>query len=96
MLKIDALGDSGLNKYIVYIDEIASFLDFTENSTLDSVLKRVPIVLMRLVKNAGKIIVSDALINDNVFEFLKHHDLNSNIFLKNSYQTFKNVSGRPS
>ena len=91
LVKIDALGDSELKNYIVYIDEIASFLEFTENSTLDSVLKRVLIVLMRIVKNAGKIIVSDALINDNVFEFLKHRDLNSTIFIKNSFQKFKDV-----
>ena len=91
LTKIDALGDDELANYIVYIDEIASFLEFTGNDTLDSVLKRVQVVLMRIVRYAGKIIVSDALINDNVFEFLKHRDIKTTIFLKNNYQMFKDV-----
>ena len=91
LTKIDALGDDELANYIVYIDEIASFLEFTGNDTLDSVLKRVQVVLMRIVRYAGKIIVSDALINDNVFEFLKHRDIKTTIVLKNNYQKFKDV-----
>ena len=58
---------------------------------MDSVLKRVQVALMRIIKFAGKIIVSDALINDNVFEFLKHRDISSTIFLKNNFQKFKDV-----
>ncbi len=48
-------------------------------------------MLSRLVKFARKVIVSDALINDNTFEFLKHRSLESTIVLTNTIQKFQNV-----
>ena len=65
----------GYNKNInekMYIDEISSFLELTHNDTLDNVLKHVYHTLIRFIKHADKVIVSDALITDAVFELLKH------------------------
>ena len=55
LVRIEALGDEELEAYIVYIDEIASFLEFTDTDTLDSVLKRVQVALMRIIKLAGQL-----------------------------------------
>ena len=61
-----------IENYVVYIDEIASFLEFTHNDTLDNNIQTIYTSLIDIVKNAKKVIVSDALITDNVINFLKH------------------------
>ena len=74
LAKLGELEDEELANYIVYIDEVSSFLEFTDHDTLDSMLKKVFVILTRFAKCVGKLIASDALINDNTFEFLKHRD----------------------
>ena len=91
LAKLGDLDDEELEYYIVYIDEISSFLEFTHNDTLDGMLKQVFVLLQRLVKFAGKVVVSDALINDNAFEFLKKRLLESTVMLSDGFQKFKNV-----
>jgi hypothetical protein len=44
-----------------------------------------------LAKFAGKVIVSDALINDNTFEFLKHRRPEATLMLTNGFKKFKDV-----
>ena len=72
-----ALDTNELEEYVVYIDEIASFLEFTHNDTLDNNIHTVYGMLMHIMKHAKKVIVSDALINDNVITFLKHREINT-------------------
>jgi hypothetical protein len=91
LAKLGDLGEDELSNYIVYIDEISSFLEFTHNDTLDGVLQQVFVLLQRLVKFAGKVIVSDALINDATFFFLKSRPLENTVMLTNTFQKFKNV-----
>jgi hypothetical protein len=91
LAKLGELDEDELENYIVYIDEVSSFLEFTHNDTLDSILKDVFVLLSRLVKHAKKVIVSDALINDNTFEFLKNRRPETTIMLSNSFQKFQNV-----
>ncbi len=47
--------------------------------------------LSSLVKPARKVIVSDTLINDNTFEFLKNRSPESTTMLTNSFHKFQNV-----
>ena len=70
--KLDALDEAEIANYIVYIDEVSSFTEFTENDLLDNRLKNIVSLLTRLMKHAKKVIVSDALINDATFELLRH------------------------
>ena len=91
LAKLDDLEDEELANYIVYVDEVSSFLEFTHNDTLDSVLKRVFVLLTRFARCAGKLIVSDALISDNTFEFLKHRDATKTVMLTNMFQKFLDV-----
>lgn len=91
LLKLGALEDDDLEEYTVYIDEVSSLTEFTNNDLLDSILKQVVMMLCRLVRCAKKVIVSDALINDNTFELLKHRNLNKTVMLTNEFQKFAGV-----
>ena len=72
LVKLDALEEEEIANYIVYIDEVSSFTEFTENDLLDHRLKNIVSLLTRLMRFAKKVIVSDALINDATFELLNH------------------------
>ena len=66
------LTNEELSNYIVFIDEINSFLEhLTHNETLHHALKPIYALLIRIIKNAHKVIVADALISDNVFTLLE-------------------------
>ena len=73
--KLKNLQDNEIQDYIVYIDEISSFAEFTNNDLLDGIMKQTVYTLTRFLRLAKKVIVSDALINDNTFELLKKTDL---------------------
>ena len=91
MAKLGDTDDDELANDIVYIDETSSFLEFTQNDTLDGVLKVVFTYLQRLVNFAGKVIVSDALINDATFLFLKRRPKSDTIMLTNTFQKFEKI-----
>lgn len=80
-----------LEDYIIYIDEIASFLEFTHNDTLDNNIQTVYGMLMDIMKHAKKVIVSDALINDNVISFLKHRETDQTLYINNLHQKYSGV-----
>ena len=85
------LDDDEMNNYILYIDEVSSFLEFTHNETLKGNMKQIYYVLMKLIKHCSKIIVSDALINDNVIQLLRcRKEANQTLFINNSFQKYKN------
>ena len=88
--KLASLGDEEINNYVVYLDEISSFLEFTHNDTLKTHMKDVYHILMRLLKYCNKVIVSDALIHDNVVNFLKcRKQNNKTLYINNTYQKYK-------
>ena len=91
LVKLDALEEEEIANYIVYIDEVSSFTEFTENDLLDHRLKKIVSLLTRLMKFAKKVIVSDALINDATFELLKHRALSKTVFLTNEFKKFEGV-----
>lgn len=80
------------NNYIVYIDEITSFLfSLTHNDNLNSVLKMVYIVLMKIINNCHKVIVSDATITDSTFNFLSKRHQTKTVFINNSFRKYEGV-----
>jgi hypothetical protein len=91
LVKLDALEPDEISKYVVYVDEVSSFTEFTDNDLLDGRLKKIVNLLMRLMRYAGKVIVSDALINDATFELLKHRPLSNSVFLTNEFKKFEGV-----
>ena len=89
ILQLDKLSNMELSQYFVYIDEINSFLQLTHNKTLDTNIRQIFNLLMRIIKNAHKIIVSDNLITDSVFELLKCRG--DYKFIVNGYKKFRDV-----
>lgn len=85
--------DYQFKDYIVYIDEVASFLEcLTHNKTLDQNLRKIFNILMRIIINAHKVIVSDALINDNVFTLLSCRDDNKKVYIENTYKKYNGIN----
>ena len=78
--------------YVIYIDEINSFLNYlTHSTTLDSNLKEVYEILKRMVNNCNKLIVSDAQIMNNVILFLQNRKGNK-FYIKNNYKKYEGVN----
>ena len=46
---------------------------------------------MNFIKSANKVIVPDAVINDAVFEFLKHRELESMVYVENKFKKWQDV-----
>ena len=61
-----------INNYIIYSDEINSFLPYlTHNDTLDKELKQIYNLVKKVITNCHKVIVSDAHIYNNFMMFIK-------------------------
>jgi hypothetical protein len=87
--KLSSASKEHFNDYIIYIDEITSFLQtLTHNETLDKDIKQIYYLLMKIIKNAYKVIVSDAIINDNTFNFLKYRSDDKKIYIINEYKKY--------
>jgi hypothetical protein len=70
LMMLSKLSLDELKKYIIFIDEINSFIEgITHNILLEHDIKIIMCVLIRIIKNCKKLIVCDALISDNVFNF---------------------------
>jgi len=89
ILKLQTQGDD-INDYIIYIDEINSFLKLTHNETLDHRMKDIFFNLLDLIKNCKKLILSDNIINDNVFTFIKSRPCKT-IYINNVYNKYQDV-----
>jgi hypothetical protein len=93
ILKYQNFEPHRFNNYIVYIDEITSLLlSLTHNDTLNDKLKFVYIVLMRIVNNCKKLILSDATINDGVFYLLEKRNIKHEpLMVINNFVKFENI-----
>ena len=84
-----------IENYVVYIDEVSTFLQsLTNNSTLDHHAKEIYILFSLLLSKCFKIVCTDALINDSIFmqlQELRTTNNDSKLFLKNTYSRFENV-----
>jgi predicted house-cleaning NTP pyrophosphatase (Maf/HAM1 superfamily) len=69
--QLNQLTDFEKEDYIIFIDELTSFLNFTHNDTLNNNIKYVYSMLSSLNKKAHKVITGDAVIFDNAFQFLQ-------------------------
>ena len=88
------LNEQEFSNYIVYIDEISSFLnDVSHNETLRGKLKLCYQILMRIVKNCHKLILSDAKISDNVMNFIRTRQINKSqtLYIENSYKKYQDI-----
>ena len=80
------------NNYIVYADEISSLLNgLTHNSTLNDKLKPVYITFMKIINNCHKLILTDAVINDNVFNLINKRVDETKIFIENTFKKYNGI-----
>ena len=80
------------NNYIVYIDEINSFTrHLTHNNLLNSKLKLIYITLMKIINNCHKLILTEAIISDNVFNFCYARPNETKVFIRNSFKKYENI-----
>lgn len=93
LLKLDYLDIKQMKNKIIYIDEFECFSNnLTHNKNLDNNIRLITNLLMKLIKNCYKLIISDALINENVKNFLNlSKSTRKTIFIKNTFKKFKNV-----
>ncbi len=93
LLKLDYLNVKQMKDKIIYIDEFECFSNnLTHNKNLDNNIRLINNLLMKLVKNCYKLIISDALINENVKNFLNiSKSARKTIFIKNTYKKFNDV-----
>ena len=86
--------DDQFKNYVVYIDEITSFIEsFLYNDSLNNHLKSTYLMLMKIIKNCKKLVISDAMLNNNVFNLLEQRKTNKNIIISNEYKKYDDVNG---
>ena len=84
------MDDDEITDYVLYIDEVSSFLEFTHNETLKNCMRDVYYMIIHLVRHCKKVIVSDALIHDNVINLLSCRKVaKQTLYINNSYQKYK-------
>jgi hypothetical protein len=77
--------------YIVYIDEITTFTrHLTHNQTLNNNLKLIYVTLIKIILNCKKLILSEAIINDNVFNLIEKRK-GKNVFIENIFKKYEGV-----
>ena len=91
--KIYHLSDEYFLNTILYIDEVNNLIEtLTHNRTLDNCLNIVYSVLIKLIKNCKKIILSDATINQNTLNLLSTRTSNNKtILIKNTHKKYEGI-----
>ena len=82
-----------IKNYVIYIDEVNSFIQsLLYNDTLNAHLSTTYTKLMFLIKHCKKLIVSDATINENIFNLLKIRNKENNMYIVNTRLKYKDVA----
>lgn len=93
LLKLSFLSIEQIKDKIIYIDEFESFNNcLTHNKNLDNNIRLINNLLMKLIKNCHKFIISDALINQNALNFLSCNLHKKYIFINNTHKKYKGVN----
>lgn len=86
------LPDEYFENVILYIDEINSFLEYLTNCTLlNDNIKYTYEILVKLIKKSHKVILSDAHINQNVFNFVKKRCDDKKIYINNYFKKYEGI-----
>ena len=79
------------SNYIIYIDEINSFLKtLTHSDLLASNIKIIYTTLMRMIKTCHKLILSDAKVNNKIRKFINKRNKKT-IFINNQFKKYENI-----
>ncbi len=92
LLKLSFLSEEQIKDKIIYIDEFECFINIlTHNKNLDNNIRLINNLLMKIIKNCHKLIITDALINQNVKNFLNCISNKKIIFIKNEFKKYQGV-----
>lgn len=93
IMKYARQSDEHFKNFVIYIDEINSFLEtITHSHILTKDIKLVYETLTRILKNCKKIIMSDHQITDAVFHLFRSIRKNKKVlYVKNNFLKFKGV-----
>ena len=84
--------EENLKNYIVYIDEITSFIEsLIHNDKLNNSLQQTYLLLMSIIKKCHKLILSDAILTPNVLNLIDKREKANKIFIKNTFQKYKAI-----
>lgn len=84
--------DTDPSEYIIFIDEINSFINnYIFNNTLNKSLQKTNKILMNIIKNCKKLIVSDAHINNLTMEFLNKRNTINGLYIINKYKKYEGI-----
>lgn len=91
LCKIISISDEELKNYVIFIDEVDSFIkNLTSNQTLNNDLKLIMILLKRILKNCKKCIYASAYVKDNLKYILDEN--RTSIFIVNDYKKQKGIN----
>ena len=101
LLKYKNFNEEFFKNCIVYIDEINSFLSYlTHSDTLNSCLNSIYYLLIKIINSCKKLILSDANIMQNVFNFIEERQISLDtsgnnkdnlLLIKNSFRKYEGV-----
>ena len=93
LFKLSTIEDYNIENKILYIDEVNDLIkSLTHNDGLDKVLNLLYTFLIKLIKNCKKIILSDATIDQNIFNLLSSRKTkNKTLLIKNEVKKFNNI-----
>jgi hypothetical protein len=80
------------SEWIVVIDEVMGLIStLVCNELISDYIALIMNVLMRIIKNAHKVICSDNIITDNILNLLRNRDDNKKIYIENIYKKYNNI-----
>ena len=89
---LNYLPDNYFDNVILYIDEINSFLEYLTTCTLlNNNIRHIYETLVKLINKSHKVILSDAHINQNVFNFVKKRNNDTKLFVNNFFKKFSGI-----
>ena len=81
-----------ITEYVIFIDEINSFINnYIFNNTLNKFLQITNRLLMNIIKNCKKLIVSDAHINNLTMEFLNKRNTINGLYIINPFKKYEKI-----
>jgi hypothetical protein len=90
LLKIKDVSNEELKDYVVFIDEIDSFIyNLSHNGTLNPILREMVGLLIRIINNCKKMVCCSVHIKKNL-EMLLNKEKKV-IMIENKYKNFKDV-----
>ena len=88
------INEADYKNYILYIDEIDSFIKYLLTSNMKTIQENRILIyskLIKLIKNCHKVFLTDADISNKTIKFIDGIDNVNTLFMKNTYKNYKGI-----